>query len=113
MLLTQEQSISKQLKVLPQRFTASDRIQNFSREKSSLLIGNLTKNASEFLSQLSCETNYGVDTTDGLRIILDNSDVIHLRPSGNAPELRCYVESNTHTKAVKVVKDVLSLIAQK
>lgn len=113
MLLTQEQSISKQLKVLPQRFTASDRIQNFSSDKSSLLIDKLTINASEFLSQLDCETNYEVDTTDGLRIILDNSDVIHLRPSGNAPELRCYAESSAHIKAVKIVKDVLSLIAQK
>tara|TARA_R110000751_G_scaffold289267_3_gene395483 strand:- start:712 stop:2127 length:1416 start_codon:yes stop_codon:yes gene_type:complete len=113
MLLTQEQSISKQLKVLPQRFTASDRIQNFSSDKSSLLIDKLTKNASEFLSQLNCETNYEVDTTDGLRITLDSSDVIHLRPSGNAPELRCYAESSTHTKAVKIVKDVLSLIAKK
>ena len=113
MLLTQEQSISKQLKVLPQRFTASDRIQNFPIDKSLLLIGNLTKDAGEFLSELNCKTNYEVDTTDGLRIILDNSDVIHLRPSGNAPELRCYVESNTHSKAVKIVKNVLSLIAKK
>ena len=113
MLLTQEQSISKQLKALPQRFTASDRIQNFPSDKSSLLIDELTINASEFLSQLNCETNYEVDTTDGLRIILDNSDVIHLRPSGNAPELRCYAESSTHIKAVKIVKNVLSLIAKK
>ena len=31
--------------------------------------------------------------TDGLRITLTNGRIVHLRPSGNAPELRCYAEA--------------------
>ena len=35
-----------------------------------------------------------IDQTDGLRVTFENGDIVHLRPSGNAPELRCYAESN-------------------
>jgi phosphomannomutase len=34
-----------------------------------------------------------VDLTDGLRVIMAGGAIIHLRPSGNAPEMRCYVEA--------------------
>ncbi len=30
---------------------------------------------------------------DGLRVTLADGRIIHLRPSGNAPEMRCYVEA--------------------
>jgi phosphomannomutase len=29
----------------------------------------------------------------------EGSDVVHLRPSGNAPEFRCYTESSTEERA--------------
>ncbi len=30
------------------------------------------------------------DMTDGMRITLRDGCIVHLRASGNAPELRCY-----------------------
>ena len=39
------------------------------------------------------------DTTDGLRISFENGEIIHLRPSGNAPELRCYNEADSPERA--------------
>ncbi len=51
-----------------------------------------------------------VDVTDGLRLTLDNNDVIHLRPSGNAPELRCYAEAEVTCQAKQIVEQVLSNI---
>lgn len=111
MLLSQQEPISDQVKRLPQRFTASDRLQNFSREKSLNLIKDLEEDASKFVTQLGYEVNYGLNTTDGLRITLENGDVIHLRPSGNAPELRCYVERSSQKQADAQVKNVLSLIS--
>lgn len=30
---------------------------------------------------------------DGLRVTLTDGSTIHFRPSGNAPEMRCYVEA--------------------
>jgi phosphomannomutase len=35
-----------------------------------------------------------------------------LRPSGNAPELRCYVETNSQEKSDNLVKQVLSSIGK-
>ncbi|WP_229814776.1 hypothetical protein [Shewanella hanedai] len=37
---------------------------------------------------------------------------MHLRPSGNAPELRCYAESRSHDSAYELVKKVLSTLSQ-
>ena len=42
----------------------------------------------------------GIDLTDGLRVSFRSGVILHLRPSGNAPELRCYAEAgDTETAA--------------
>ncbi|TOB87921.1 hypothetical protein CGJ96_23605 [Vibrio parahaemolyticus] len=51
-----------------------------------------------------------VDLTDGLRMTLLDSTIIHLRPSGNAPELRCYAESDSFDMARQIVDNVLDRI---
>ena len=86
---------------LPPRFTASDRIQNFATEKSRQLIQSLASAEAalrDFLAPLSL-TPAGIDQTDGLRITLTNGEIVHLRPSGNAPELRCYAEAESQARA--------------
>jgi phosphomannomutase len=37
-----------------------------------------------------------------VRITLENDEIIHLRPSGNAPELRCYTEADNEARAVEL-----------
>jgi phosphomannomutase len=37
--------------------------------------------------------------TDGVRIVFDNGDVAHFRPSGNADELRIYAMADTQARA--------------
>ncbi|MGO2233635.1 MAG: hypothetical protein ACTH5B_06140 [Marinomonas sp.] len=44
-----------------------------------------------------------IDETDGLRMTLNNGDIAHLRPSGNAPELRCYVETGSNNCAKDII----------
>ncbi len=86
---------------LPPRFTASDRIQNFATEKSRQLIQQLAEPDAAlrgFLAPLSVEPAR-IDQTDGLRITLTNDEILHLRPSGNAPELRCYAEAASQARA--------------
>ncbi|WP_305814438.1 phosphomannomutase [Photobacterium leiognathi] len=99
---------------LPLRFTHSDRIQNFATEKSLDILTKATDNTSNFLLQLKCDETEveSIDTTDGLRINLDSGDIIHFRPSGNAPELRCYAESSTVDHAIYLVNHVLENIQQ-
>ena len=40
-----------------------------------------------------------LDYTDGLRILFENGDVAHLRPSGNADELRIYAVADSRARA--------------
>jgi phosphomannomutase len=44
-----------------------------------------------------------VDRTDGVRILFDNGDVAHVRPSGNADELRIYAVADTQARADAIV----------
>ncbi len=97
---------------LPKRFTASDRLQNFPTETSRQLILNLKQDPQAVQHYLAPENAQPVDcnTTDGLRIRFDNGEIVHLRPSGNAPELRCYCEATSDTRAMQLVQTVLAKI---
>jgi phosphomannomutase len=94
------------------RFSASDRIKNFATEKSKQIISAYTGNEPALLAQLGLEgvTVESVDITDGLRMNLTGGDVVHLRPSGNAPELRCYAEAASSERAKTFVEQVLGRV---
>jgi phosphomannomutase len=34
---------------------------------------------------------------------MTSGEIIHLRPSGNAPEFRCYAEAGSHDRATEIV----------
>ena len=53
-----------------------------------------------------------VDQTDGYRVSFDQQTIVHLRPSGNAPELRCYVEMNNQDKASELCLAVLKKVEE-
>ncbi|MDA0146571.1 phosphomannomutase [Vibrio sp. RW] len=107
-----ENGISPLVNALPKRVTDSDRIQNFAIEKSLLILADGQANPELLLAKLGFDSAAikNVDVTDGLRLTLDNDDVIHLRPSGNAPELRCYSESTSIASAKRYVDKVLEKI---
>jgi phosphomannomutase len=99
---------------LPKRFTASDRLQAFPTQNSQALMDRLLRDpvaASAFLAPQSGEVTV-TDTTDGLRMTFSNGDIVHLRPSGNAPELRCYAEANTVERAEALCHGCLERIRQ-
>ncbi|MGD2278655.1 MAG: phosphomannomutase [Candidatus Omnitrophota bacterium] len=50
---------------------------------------------------------------DGIRIVFENGDVSHLRPSGNAPEFRNYATADTKERAEEIVKVGLDKILPK
>lgn len=106
--------LSKLVATLPQRFTSSDRIQDFPIEDSKKLLEKGASNSQTLLKSFGLENLKVVDINqiDGLRLTLDDGVIIHLRPSGNAPELRCYVETNSQEKSDNLVKQVLSSIGK-
>ncbi len=108
----QKSSVAKLVEQLPMRFTYSDRIQNYATAKSLELIAKGEANPDALLQTLGITAN-SVDqknTLDGLRLLLSDGSIIHLRPSGNAPELRCYAEASSSDKAKQLVDTaILSL----
>jgi phosphomannomutase len=97
---------------LPKRYSHSDRIQNFATEKSQAIIAQGKQDPVKLLAQLGFENIVikRVDETDGLRITLADERIVHLRPSGNAPELRCYSEAENYLEASKCVTTSLKNI---
>ena len=52
-----------------------------------------------------------IDTTDGTRVITARGDVIHFRRSGNAPELRCYVETGSAQATQALLSAMIARLA--
>jgi phosphomannomutase len=106
-------TVSSLLSALPHRYTASDRLQNFPTATSRRMIEAWGADTALFSAFLDDEYGQPVsrDLTDGLRVVFDDQAIIHLRPSGNAPELRCYSEASMPEIAERMTKSVLAKIA--
>jgi len=96
--------ISQLTESLPKRYTASDRLEDVPTNLSQELITSLIDNSEAVINMLlpNATQVQTIDQTDGLRVDFDTGDIVHLRPSGNAPELRCYTESNNQNQAVNI-----------
>lgn len=90
---------------------AADRLENFPVETSAALMAHLRRGAAE-LSQFLAPIGTPGRTSDidGLRVTLDDGRIIHFRPSGNAPEMRCYVEAKDETAAAALLRAGLERI---
>ena len=55
-----------------------------------------------FLPDLGFSPIARLNYTDGVRVVFENSDVAHLRPSGNADELRIYAVADTRERADEI-----------
>jgi phosphomannomutase len=92
---------------------ASDRLENFPVERSQALMTHLTAGnhaLRNFLSPLGDVVS--VDRTDGLRATFSSGEIVHLRPSGNAPEMRCYTEAPTAARAEEMMRQALERVRQ-
>lgn len=109
--------ISQLVEQLPGRFTNSDRLKNFPTEMSQQKITEFTsvdeQHSFQQIENVFAE-KFGkalqLNQTDGLRITFESGEVVHLRPSGNAPELRCYTEADTPVRAADMLKQCLKIM---
>jgi phosphomannomutase len=109
--IKERKPISKLLAELPQRFTASDRIQDFPTEESKKIL-------ERFNEASAIEDAFGdafgkvasVDLTDGLRVTFESSEVLHMRPSGNAPEFRCYNEAGSEQRVREMQQQSMDVL---
>jgi phosphomannomutase len=94
-------------------FAAAGRLEDFPVETSARLMAHLRAhpdNLSDFLRPLGKVGS--ASDIDGLRVTLTDRRIVHVRPSGNAPEMRCYVEARTETEAAGLLAAGLDRIRQ-
>ena len=103
---------------LPKRFSRAALLENFPKALGLKLVASFSpadgnggdpqksgfeeirqRLAKFFTKEMGFGTITHVDYTDGVRVLFDNSDVAHVRPSGNADELRIYAVADTQLRA--------------
>ena len=99
-----DKSLAELVADLPPCFTAADRLQDIDRSKAGIFLSRLIEDEAmreAFFSPFGEIAS--IDLTDGLRADFVSGDVVHLRPSGNAPEFRIYAQSESEARAWDVV----------
>ncbi|MBB4103824.1 phosphomannomutase [Allorhizobium borbori] len=106
----QKKSLSTIAKDFNLPVAAADRLENYPLEKSGALMAHLREtraNLESFVAPVGAVA--AVSDIDGLRISLADGSTIHFRPSGNAPEMRCYVEAASEAAANALLAKGLEL----
>ncbi|NDV02622.1 phosphomannomutase [Pseudoroseicyclus tamaricis] len=109
------QSVAERAAAEPARFTAADRLQEMPSGRSQAFLRQLRTDPaarSDLLADLN-ETEKALDETDGLRLTLASGRILHLRPSGNAPEFRVYAEADTPEAAEQLMHRAFDLLKQR
>jgi phosphomannomutase len=97
---------------LPRRYSRAALLKQFPRPVSERIVARFTPPPGEtgttairaalatfFTAELGFDTIAAIDYTDGVRIRFSSGEVAHLRPSGNADELRMYAVADTQERA--------------
>ncbi|NOZ32518.1 MAG: mannose-1-phosphate guanylyltransferase/mannose-6-phosphate isomerase [Alphaproteobacteria bacterium] len=80
---------------LPPRRVLADRICGVSPQRGRAFLGKLAdQRQTRFALDPMLADPANIDLTDGVRLTLPGHEIVHFRQSGNAPELRCYVETD-------------------
>jgi phosphomannomutase/phosphoglucomutase len=97
LLASSKKSLVEEFKILPSSFTTKDKISCTEEGANNVISGLLA----EFP---------GSDTTDGIKIILDNKNWVMIRPSGTEPIIRIYAESDSQKNLESLMEKFLQKI---
>lgn len=114
----EKKSVSQLAASLPARFTASDRLQQFPTENSRAILARFgtpddavnRQRLEAVFAELVGGHVTSIDRTDGVRVTFENGEVLHLRPSGNAPEFRCYTEAGSLRRSNDLCERALAVL---
>lgn len=108
-------TISQVVGDLPQRFTCSGLQREVPSERGKAFVQRFQHGGAQVAEEVfgaAFGPIESLDFTDGARLTFASGDIVHLRPSGNAPEFRCYTESDTEACAVANNANALSIVKQ-
>jgi phosphomannomutase len=102
---------------LPRRFSRAGLLRDCPRTASQRIVASfestdqggisaeLTEHVARYFGpDLGFDGLNRIDYTDGVRMYFNNGDVAHIRPSGNADELRIYAVADTQERADEIVR---------
>ncbi len=105
-------SLADLVGTLPPVFTATDRLVGVPTEVSQRFVASLGEDTDLATSVFAeCGARRGTDLTDGHRAAFEGDRILHLRPSGNAPELRIYTEARSKAEAEEMLEAAMSRVA--
>ena len=110
------QSMDSLFQALPLRFSRAGLVRNCSQAISQRILASFQSDHHHELSPaliahvgryFGADEGFAqvarIDYTDGVRMYFDNGDVAHIRPSGNAEELRIYAVADSQQRADDIV----------
>ena len=107
----QGRALADLVAALPPCFVARDLVRDIDPARARMFLSDLNDPASQSVFFAETGSISGVDPTDGLRFDFENGAVVHLRPSGNAPEFRLYAQGPSPQAAQALVDLYLPKVA--
>ncbi|HSB50689.1 MAG TPA: phosphoglucosamine mutase [Nitrosopumilaceae archaeon] len=97
LLASSEKTISQQVETLPPSFTTKNKI-SCSQDDAKKIIDTLK------------QENPNADTTEGIKIIIDEKNWIMIRPSGTEPIVRIYAEASSQKQLDNIMSEYIQKI---
>ena len=99
-----DQPVTELFARLPKRYSKAALLKNFPRAVSQQIVEQFAEadRLAPFFPGFGPIAK--LDLTDGVRIYFANGDVAHIRPSGNAEELRIYAVADTQARADEIAR---------
>jgi phosphomannomutase len=105
-------SLSALAATLPSRFMKADRVKDVAPDKGGIFLGEMEMSETfrtAFDKRLARPVE--ISTLDGVRMAFANGDTVHFRQSGNAPEMRVYVETGSAEGTEKLLGEMMGKLA--
>jgi phosphomannomutase len=105
-------SLKELVAELPARVMKADRLKQIAHEVSAGFLQEIAA-SSQLRSKLmpALENPAAVELTDGARFTLADGSIVHFRASGNAPELRLYVETGSAGQTDQHLRFIMARLA--
>ncbi len=105
--------LSEMVATLPSRFMKADRVKEVPADRSAPFLRAIETSQSfrSSFSPLIAEPE-SISTVDGVRMAFANGDTVHFRQSGNAPEMRIYVETDSAEKTDRMLGEFIAKLCE-
>jgi len=105
--------LSEMVATLPSRFMKADRVKEVPADRAAPFLHAIETSQSfrSSFSPLIAEPE-SISTVDGVRMAFANGDTVHFRQSGNAPEMRIYIETDSAEKTDRMLNEFIAKLSE-